>query len=699
MVMAKYSSKIRLPILRYSVNISYSEVKKPSGIAYIILMMVDSAGLTKFSWADQMAEFELPTVMFGVFKDEMEIMKENGMLDFKDVITLKTPVNQVTMTENGKKIFEQGIISTNTKSRLETILQFPADGKESFRIQTAKNQGSIIEGIESRYESIEYDENTVNEFIAENKHRFHIKTSDSIFGIDYLSKSKCSYLTEVDTSFNEFLGCFTIQGNKKINEGFIKKYLSSEEIIEKMITDPFKLPSKLSAYKARNAVEWQDYSCVLPAALDLSKEKYVIYPSNNPPIEGGYVVNALLDDGDFAIINSKSMGSLYQYVTKDVHISGMNGSVSKQLFIRKALDSTSIQNIILDIAETQYSDDLIGLDSAITILNRIEYTGGIEYFLKKYLVATMDAQGIVELSKKYKKSAWVRNIRKLLIDVMYEMPHVNRLSLCKSISSAHISINGQQAGYSLYSANNRENLELADFLLKISTVISRDELLANLHIADIVAEYIQDGLKLNDPVSDLFKSMNYASISLEKLKEYTGADDLSDYFYSYEKILPENKDKIKKYAQDLTFNLESLNEKVPSDALDNLIDIAKVYADIALSIDDTQEIDYRKANGRLFGINMRIRIEDDLKRLLNDSVSDLSTLIMNASNIYINKQSRTKLILDSQKKVLNDIRHFGNSCAHQKVIPSHDQDELNKWVDVVEEVELAIDNYLSNKVC
>lgn len=696
MAIGKYSSKIKLPILRYDVEISYSEVEKPSGIAYILLMMVQSAGRNGFSWQDLMIQFDLPTAMFGVFRDELELMKSKGMVDYSCTVTLKTRVNAITMTENGKKAFNQGIITSLNKSKLDTVLYFPSEGSRKYQIFTPKKSAYISDDTDPCYKQISFDTKQIDRFIEKEKYLFSIRSSETIFSIKHVHQSYCSYYSSVNLSFNETLGVFNIIGSNKIDERFIKKYLTIDKLFDNFETDPFKMPNELSNLVYHNSNNWSNYIYILPSNLTLNNEGYIISTLDSG-IPGAYVVDTLECDSDFVTITSQSIGYAYKIIQTPISISGIDGSIIKPICIRKMINSETIGSIMYNVAKSQYDGSIISLSNSLQILDRVSNKSGAEFIIKTYIRTTLDVKGVYEILKLYKRSKWNKIIPEWILDLLENMNHNERLALCKAVYPTKISINGQLAGLSLRSINIQENMELADAMFKIISFSTVNNFLESLDVADVMANYIMSNKIMNNPSSELFKKMNYASICLKGLRDYTGASEISDYFYSYDIIKPENKTAIIKYSNDLTSLLDYLQKYVPSTGLDDLKDLANVYSEISSTLDNV-DVDFKSSNGRIFGINMRIWIEDMLKKLLNDPISTLDVLIEKASRVYVNPKNKTKLIDSHQRLILDRIRHYGNSCAHDKIVSPLEENEKQQRINVAEEVEQAIDVFLSNKL-
>jgi len=695
MAIGRYSSKIKLPILRYDVEISYSEVEKPSGIAYILLMMVQSAGKNNFSWQDMLDQFGLPTAMFGVFRDELESMKQKGMVDYSYVMTLRTPVNTVTMTETGKKAFDQGIITSQNKSKLDAVLYFPGEGTRKFQIFTPKKSNFMQEGADERYRQIPFDTKMMDQFIEQEKNLFHIRSSETIFSVNHIRQSYWSYLSSVGLSFNETLGAFSIIGSKAIDERFVKRYVTINELFDNLEADPFAIPDELSRVPHHETNDWDNFVYELPSDMSLKNEKYVISTLGSE-IPGAYVVDKLEDGSDFVIITSKSIGFAYRIIQTPISISGMEGSVVRPVLAKRMISADTISSLMFDVAKSQYDGSIISLSNSLQILDRVSNDEGAESLIKDYIKSTLDVKGAHEITRIYKKSKWNKMIRTWVLDLLAGMSHKDRLTLCKAIYFTKISINGQQAGFLLRSPDSQENMELADAMFKILSPNTVQPFLDSIDIADEVSRYIMENKTLESPVSEQFKNVNYASISLKGLRDFTGASEISDYFYSYEAIKPENKPAIIKYSKDLSSRLDYLQGYFASEGLDDLRDLASVYSDISSTLDD-DDIDFKSSNGRIFGIHMRIWIEEMLERLLDDQTSTLEILIDKANKIYIDPKTKVKLIDNKQRLVLDQIRHYGNSCAHDKTVFPREEEEKQHWINIAEEVEQAIEVYLSKK--
>lgn len=108
------------PLLVYKTNIKYNEVRKASGIAYILLEMIDKSASSKEKISDVLLKFGIPTDLHYIFGKELA-----GLIG-TDIIASKykseyfnnpryfsqMTMGEIALTEKGKKMFREGAIPT-----------------------------------------------------------------------------------------------------------------------------------------------------------------------------------------------------------------------------------------------------------------------------------------------------------------------------------------------------------------------------------------------------------------------------------------------------------------------------------------------------------------------------------------------------------------------------------------------------------
>ncbi len=119
------------PLLIYKTHIKYNEVRKASGIAYILLELI-SKQRSNTSFREALLKFGIPTELHSIFGKELggligtEIVKspyrQSHFEDPKYFGEIK--VNEVELTAKGQKLFREGAIPTGLEKEKAKDIYF-----------------------------------------------------------------------------------------------------------------------------------------------------------------------------------------------------------------------------------------------------------------------------------------------------------------------------------------------------------------------------------------------------------------------------------------------------------------------------------------------------------------------------------------------------------------------------------------------
>ena len=114
----KLKISIQFPFLKLNELVSYSEVKKPSGIAYMLLVLINESNDKKENLANVLSNFGVPKSLHYIYANTInELMNE-------DILTTKSggyfdlnafssyPIGEFQFTTKGKKVFKDESIPT-----------------------------------------------------------------------------------------------------------------------------------------------------------------------------------------------------------------------------------------------------------------------------------------------------------------------------------------------------------------------------------------------------------------------------------------------------------------------------------------------------------------------------------------------------------------------------------------------------------
>lgn len=108
------------PLLIYKTNIKYNEVRKASGIAYILLELIDKSSKSTEKISDVLLKFGIPADLHYIFGKELAGLISTDIISSKFKAEYFTnpryfsqmKIGEISLTEKGKKMFREGAIPT-----------------------------------------------------------------------------------------------------------------------------------------------------------------------------------------------------------------------------------------------------------------------------------------------------------------------------------------------------------------------------------------------------------------------------------------------------------------------------------------------------------------------------------------------------------------------------------------------------------
>ena len=116
----KLETSFQFPFFKFNELVSYTEVKKPTGLAYMILVLLSESKDKNLLISQVLNNFNVPSSLHFIFADTIFELINQGILstsngrpfnknDFNEYI-----IREIVFTEKGKKIFKEEAISTGT---------------------------------------------------------------------------------------------------------------------------------------------------------------------------------------------------------------------------------------------------------------------------------------------------------------------------------------------------------------------------------------------------------------------------------------------------------------------------------------------------------------------------------------------------------------------------------------------------------
>ena len=241
------------PIIKYTTNASYVEVRKASGIAYILLQLISNSGNNQEKLTATLSNIGVPSDIHYIFASELAKMISYGIVQMKfgrdyssDLLDLYS-VSDFAITELGKKLFAEGTIPTGNNSIKKIQLYYDVSKKETsikFDRKMFRIENSALD--ESCVGDTLLDESDVEMFINDNINRFSFRKGEYITGFEHEGTEVFAYKVEDAVTVQISSESMSITAKDKSRDLFIHKYYSTDIITRVMqVKKKYRFPDKL----------------------------------------------------------------------------------------------------------------------------------------------------------------------------------------------------------------------------------------------------------------------------------------------------------------------------------------------------------------------------------------------------------------------------------------------------------------------
>ena len=225
------------PVLQYTANTSYVEVRKASGIAYILLQLISRSDNNEENLVATLKNLGVPCDIHYIFASELANMISYGIIRMKserefgsDLIDLYV-ISDFEITELGKKLFAEGTIPTGNDKIKKIQLYYDVSKKDilikcdwkMFRLENSSLDENCIG-------NVVLNDSDVEMFINENMNRFAFRKGERISGFEHEKPEKFVYKMDdaVTISINSENMC--IHAKDKSRDVFIHSFYSADII-------------------------------------------------------------------------------------------------------------------------------------------------------------------------------------------------------------------------------------------------------------------------------------------------------------------------------------------------------------------------------------------------------------------------------------------------------------------------------------
>ncbi|MGN0180506.1 MAG: hypothetical protein ACI4DY_13870, partial [Monoglobaceae bacterium] len=232
----KIKTSCPFPMLEYKVDVLYNEVRKASGIAYILLELIQKSAMGNEKIAVVLKRFGIPSDLHYIFAKELSSLVANGILDTRinsSYIDNIKYFEQMTLdlfklTAKGRKMFAEGAIPTG-QEKAKTTHVFYSPVTRKFDLVCTQSYAPLETSFlgEDFLDKVKYDVSGMEEYLKFVQTKVGLKAEEMIVKITYQEPKKLAAKAEenltitIDTEGADFSFATTDE------KAFFERYYSS----------------------------------------------------------------------------------------------------------------------------------------------------------------------------------------------------------------------------------------------------------------------------------------------------------------------------------------------------------------------------------------------------------------------------------------------------------------------------------------
>ena len=203
----KIKTSCPFPMLEYKVDVLYNEVRKASGIAYILLELIQKSAMGNEKIAEVLKRFGIPSELHYIFAKELSSLVANGILNTRinsSYIDNIKYFEQMTLdlfelTAKGKKMFAEGAIPTG-QEKAKTTPVFYSPVTRKFELVCTQSYAPLETSFlgEDFLDKVKYDVSGMEEYLKFVQTKIGLKAEEMIVKITYQEPKKLAAKAEED---------------------------------------------------------------------------------------------------------------------------------------------------------------------------------------------------------------------------------------------------------------------------------------------------------------------------------------------------------------------------------------------------------------------------------------------------------------------------------------------------------------------
>ena len=711
------------PLLIYKTHIKYNEVRKASGIAYILLELI-SKQRSNASFRETLLKFGIPIELHSLFGKELAGLINTEIVQSRYEAALfennryfgEIKFNEVTLTTKGQKLFKEGAIPTGLeKEKAKDIFFSPVTRKFDVQYNMPYSQLSSCFLGEEFLNNVDIDISGLEDYLNANRTKVGLKEEERMTSFETEEPQKMNVRTEDNITLNIYPSHIEFTFATSAEKAFFDKYYSSAIVRQGMIMkDKFKFPMEGGDVPSANITDLHNLSALyLPNELiKQAKHPCVIFlHRGNAEIERDDIICAdkrlsceLLDkidkNAEFALLD-KSGCKYYCALDLTMPCKNFGDTFALPLLTESNLDSEIfgeiVERLYLEYAKKPFDDEV-----GKVVIYAVDSLGAPEYFgqlVNKKLQTAVNADErigvLLKLNSEFRRHpAWKNYFTESAINLYHESVGEVRIEniIYKNtiLTPLKDALQISNTEYVRSFSDNICKTEPREIVYEAldSVGFTDTEILA---VANVIETFMHAALEREAIVSETALASKYKTVQsnlwklndmlgVENSAEYTLRDDYNtDEFFNAYGTLQSTIKAVEKYKQFAPKEYEALGRYLAIfEPIHELLSIERTASSNPEKI-TKKYIDEYIARGKYKDAicDLLVKLQYDLRKLLQ---ADRET----QANELIDNALADKLINKPQADALHKLRMCRNGFQHpeRKQIP-FDKLTIENWRDIV----------------
>lgn len=546
----KLETSIQFPFFKMNELVTYSEVKKPSGVAYILLVLISESKNKNDRLSKVLENFGIPKSLHYIFADNVQYLMEQGILEEFNFYKTEFDnylIGSFQFTSKGKKIFAEESIPTGINKELKVPVFYNIAMNELLlKMDNDLDSKPLMDcAITPEFMDRFKNEKNVENFLNLQKGKgISVKKEEIITNVEQLDQE--NWIGKYDCDMN-------INGDNieiKFDELLLQKFFDAnynQDMVNLAISykNKFKFKSsfkdnlKLSNYGFDRIA-----GIIIPKEIDdvLKQKNQLLLTKGNYKTSNGYMITSSESiakyDDTIEFIQVDMHDSVYAYIPGNFNFNNnLFGIITIPLALKIKLTEEELKNVIKPyvVSLSTYSED--NFKELVKVTNITDDLKLAKEIIEGYV--NKDAESNIVLLNEMKpyaiSNSGISNIYRELLEKNYSnyMDNLTEdnldtaLKITASIPK-FLNIPNKDVLSRIF-----KNIKAKNELETYETLVSKgfDKSLVVLYVNPVI-----EALKIrNSEEKSVIDLINYDD-ALSEMKRITSINDYKSYLYDEEKI-------------------------------------------------------------------------------------------------------------------------------------------------------------------